>query len=275
MTHVEPADQLFPFTAAAHVFDGWTPPRGPFDPAGAWRQTWRILTLVGARADIGFVTLARRPDGPRRCELTFELHRVLSDNHRQRIEGALTCRTDALATPIEFTTRSWLEQPDGTTHAGSRMAVEGRYDGRRLDLHRGAQRSTTEVDVPLAANWGLFEAAQRWPGAALGPHEFTLLEHFDQLKRDQRIEPRARRTVRFGGQVLRRRTVEELERGLRVMTREDRVGGHELDLRMYHQLGRGIVPTVYAVDAEGRLQLWIAGLEACLLDASKEGADPR
>ena len=231
--------------AAARLKD-FKPPTAEFDPRGRWKLTYGVYTFAAIKAGTtpggrtGSLTLFREPrDGGSVVEVDFEKH--LIGGASQRVIARLVCRDDALATPSEwdYSSEFFDRAKDPLPAAGlekSAKILEG-----RVEIDDGKYTQLIQIDGPFTINWALFEAVGRLPRGPFAPLEFTLLDHFDQVK---------------GGQTLVYRKSLSME-----------LGDRDVRLHAFDQLGRGIVPWVYWVDDSGRLLAAISGLEAYILDS--------
>ncbi len=95
---------------------------------------------------------------------------------------------------------------------------------------------------PFALSWLLFDAVQKLPREKFEPINFTLIDHFDQIKPDNQISF-------HGSNVI------------------DIPKKEKLKLHVYDQLGNGIVPIVYYVDDFGRLLFVVSGIEVYILNS--------
>lgn len=225
---------------------GFTPPSGAFDPHGRWKLTYGVYTFAaitsgptpGSRT--GTLSMSREPrNGGSVVELDFE--KLLVGGSTQKVSARMVCRDDALATPTEWDCSSEFFDRQKKAMPQSGLKKSATSARGRIEIDDGKYTQAIEIDGPFTINWALFEAMGRLPRGPFAPLEFTMLDHFDQVK---------------GGQTLAFRK-----------SLSTKLGGRDVRLHAFDQLGRGIVPWVYWVDDSGRLLAAVAGLEAYILDS--------
>jgi hypothetical protein len=236
----------FTLDFVAQRLQDFKPPQGPFDPRGRWQLTYGVYTFAaitagtapGGRA--GTLSVFREPrDGGSVVELDFE--KLLVGGSSQKVVARLVCRDDALGTPAKWDCSSEFFDREKKPLPQSVLRKSARLAGGRVEIDDGRYTQAIEIDGPFTVNWALFEAVGRLPRGPFAPLEFTMLDHFDQVKRGQTLAFRKSLSLTLGGRDVR--------------------------LHAFDQLGRGIVPWVYWVDDSGRLLAALAGLEAYILDS--------
>ena len=236
----------FTLDFVAGRLQGFRPPSGEFDPRGRWKLTYGVYTFAavtsattpGSRT--GTLSVSREPrNGGSVVEMDFEQRLV--GGASERVVARLVCRDDALATPSEWSYSSeFFDRAKNPLPVGGLDKSASVAQGR-VEIDDGKYTQAIEIDGPFTVNWALFEAMGRLPRGPFEPLEFTMLDHFDQVKRGQTLAFRKSLSIKLG------------DRDVRV---------HAFD-----QLGRGIVPWVYWVDDAGRLLAALSGLEAYILDS--------
>ena len=104
------------------------------------------------------------------------------------------------------------------------------------------KKREVKIKQPVALSWLLFDAVQRLPRKKFTPVNFTLIDHFDQVKRNNIIS-----------------FYNTIEVDLPV--------GESIKLHSYKQFGKGILPVVYYVDDAGRLLFVISGIETYIINS--------
>ena len=225
---------------------GLKPPSGEFDPRGRWKLTYGVYTFAaitsgttpGSRT--GTLRMTREPrNGGSVVELDFE--KLLVGGSTQRVIARLVCRDDTLATPTKWACSSEFFDRQKKAMPQSDLKKSATCTGDHVEIEDGKYTQVIEIDGPFTVNWALFEAVGRLPRGPFAPLEFTMLDHFDQVKRGQTLAFRKSLSIKLGDRDVR--------------------------LHAFDQLGRGIVPWVYWVDDSGRLLAAVAGLEAYILDS--------
>jgi len=240
------ANRTKPFTLdilAPHL-KNFTPPQGAFDPEGKWYHIYRVYTLAGRSGWVGTLDLNRRNTEKKNFLLELRYQKYLPGQHTQITIGQLQCQMDELSTPTawKFACFTWdnHKKKIPNTNLGKFAAVKDDAivfrDGQTY--HRIVKPETYNI------NWALFDVVQRLPRRKRQTLSFALLDHFDQVKPNQ--------TLTYHG------------------TQEVFINNTTLRLHRFDQLGEGIVPWVYWVDASGRLLFVVSGLEAYILDAASD-----
>jgi len=227
----------FPLCTFPNVHKLLSPPEGPFDAAGPWKANYGIYTLAGRPGRLGSLSLRRHVGGQGRVAIDLQ--------HRKRLTGGeaiLTAKLqlatgNRLSTPVrwQFSRRVTAEQ--GLV-PGTQLAKSAVFASGKIEIGDG--RTTRRIAMPGAytLNWALFDAVTRLPREQTEPIEFTLIDHFDQVKPNHRLSFRESVDVTFSGK--------------------------PVTLHAYDHLGEGIVPWVYHVDDAGRLLVAVSGLEGYL-----------
>lgn len=236
-------ENLFTLNVIAPHLAGFRPPSSAHDPSGDWELTYKLYTLgaiAGPGGLAGSLTLRRKtkPDG--QFVLAIDYHKQVPQQMAAMESGEITCRANALATPDRWVWSSRIVSADGkpiehTPLQKSAIATDG-----AIEITDGPHRRRLSVDAPSTINWALFEAVGRLAREPFEPLRFVLLDHFDQVKRNQTLSFRE--------------------------TAEVALANRSLRLHAYDHLGEGIVPWIYWVDDAGRLVFAVSGLEAYLLE---------
>lgn len=222
----------------------FAPPAGPFDPSGPWELRWRILVTVGGMdggARSGTLQIRREP-GPDGSVTLRVVTRVIVGGLQQFVAtGILNCGSDDLTGVARWEMVSFIEDSKAGPIESTRIREHGvsHIEGARVT--RGGIRELYRCpNGPVfTSNWSLFDAVQRLAPDAV-PRPFDMLEDLTLLRRDQRITPGETREIRLGEQTMR--------------------------LRSFRQIGEGILPTHYWIDASGRLVFASCGLRGYLLE---------
>ncbi|MBN1418742.1 MAG: hypothetical protein JXP34_08190 [Planctomycetes bacterium] len=236
----DPAE-VFPLACMADLVRALAPPAGPFDPAGDRTLDFALHTIgqVGTnRAGSVRITRARREGGE--VTLAVEYRKIYPGRATGLVEAEMTCRADALSTPIRWRHAYGSIDAAGARIPSTRIEKTGTVEGDAIVFSDA--RSVRRVPRPPAytTNWALFDVIPRLPREPFDPIRFSLLDDFDEMKPDQVVSYRTAVDVRTKAGTLR--------------------------LHGYDHLGRGIVPTVYWTDGAGRLLIVAAGIEAFLFE---------
>jgi hypothetical protein len=223
-------------------------PQGPFNPAGAWKQNWEIC-LSSANKSPGTLVLEKKPRQDGTFDLLADWRVQQSMKSFQRLHAEVNCQADDLGTPMSWQAQSSILQSSGEPIDGLTIKQAVKVKDGVLELSFGGAGGDVRryADQPLktwSSNWSLLEAVQRLGGKEIKPMSFSMLEYLDGRKNEQ---------------VLSSLGVQEIT-----------LGGRNVRLRGYQQLGRGILPMEYWLDEQQRLVL-VLGRQQCLL-ATEEGA---
>jgi len=254
---------------------GFQPPTDPFDPQDDWELAYGIFSLGGSRTRavrigrVGNLRIRRRRDTNDGTVLNIDCEKRASGGYRRQVTAELHCRADALATPVRWSFASHTLSSDGELVENTALAKTAAAERGKVEIRDGKSRRTIDVPSAFTVNWALFEAVQRLPRKAFEPLRFTMLDHFDQVKRNQVLSYRKTADVLLGERRVLKHRWEQLEKGRVRKSSWALTGGQVVRLHAYDQVGAGIVPWVYWVDDQGRLLFVIAGLEAYILDSPK------
>lgn len=249
----------FPLPHFERALARFQPPTGPFDPHGAWVNTYDIWECSQGFAKLGEVRIARTPqEGGSRLEVRFH---KLAAGGSHRATMALECRTDLLGTPVRWEAETVLHDAQDAPIEDTRIRETAEVRDGTMVVRMGRREQRTAIPGLATMDWSLFEAVQRLPGAELQPTSFTLIDRVShQVKPGQRLSFGAAAKVEMGGKRVWREEKQELERGTVYRPVAVREGSVTVNFRVYHQTGHGIVPVTYWVDSSGRLLLVLTGL---------------
>jgi hypothetical protein len=252
------------------ALDGFTPPDEPFDPQGAWENAYTIHESSAGTRPIGAIRIARTLGDNGRARLRIEhTKRAIGGSLHATME--LTCRTDALATPAEWTLETVVHDTEDQPIEDTRLAETGTALDDALEVLIGDDKRRLPVDAPYTFQWSLFDAVQRLGREGLRPLPFTLVDRLTyEIKPGHTLAPRKAAEMELGG----RRTWKEEARALEVGTVYRPVPAREgavlTRMQAYEQLGEGILPIVYWVNERGRLLFILSGLIGYVFDPDAE-----
>jgi hypothetical protein len=235
-----PADH-FPLNLLAEPLSAFQAPSAPFDPRADAELAYGVYTLAGRPGRAGSLRVQRTSAAEDFCALHVRYEKHLPGNARQHVSARMQCRSDIISTPVSWTFTAELSRPSGPALAKTRTQKRGLAIDGRIEIADDAARRRIAVGKAYTINWALFDAVGRLPRKPFEPLQFTMLDHFDQVKRNQRLSYRTTADVRLGGATVR--------------------------LHAYDHLGEGIVPWVYWVDDPGRLLFAVSGIEAYLWES--------
>jgi len=217
------------------ALEDFSPPTAPFDAEGTWVNSYR-LWLVQQFLGCGSLRLRREPIGADGVRLGVDLAIAEHGGYLRRTRATLECANGALCTPRSWALESQSLDLDDRPAKATRFSEAGTVRDGVVETRIGDRTRRDSVPQPVTSNWSLFEAVQRLDGEKTPPLKFAMLEEMDLLKPDQRLEFREAKAFEVNGRTLR--------------------------LRGYQQIGRGILPWQYWVDAAGRLLFAFSGVRA-------------
>ena len=247
MTPTKPLPEHFPLDSLGPLLGKYTPPEGTFVPGAAWTQTYGVYTLAGRKPGgrrIGELELRRTVDGRGGVAIHVHYDRSLTGGAQKTVGTIHTRVDDTLNQPGTWNFQTQLLDAAGKPIARTGQTKTGKIVAGVVQITDAAGTRQHKVPGRCAMNWGLFDAVQRLGGEKTKPLAFTLIDHFDQVKPEYTLSYRKMLDVP--------------------------VGKRKIRLTAYDQLGRGNVPWVYWVDPRGRLLFVVAGLEAYMLETSRQ-----
>ena len=218
-------------------------PTGPFDPKGELTSNFIIWMAQNTDkyASVGSLRFHKSNASSGNIQLQVDQSIRLNPPRNWGITTAsLTCRDDALSTPVNWKVASKVTHDAGKIVDLTEVSITGKAAGGIITLHREKDRQI-KMPGPFTSNWSLIDAVQRLPFDSK-VLKFDLLEDLELHRPEQRLAP---------GQ-----------------TAEVELGGRTIKLHSFEQVGRGIPPTTYWLDDQHRLVFVIAGLRALLYDSN-------
>ncbi|MFW6161148.1 MAG: hypothetical protein ACODAJ_00165, partial [Planctomycetota bacterium] len=200
--------------------------------------------------------------------LGVEVRKTASGKFQTAVSAKIRCRPDALATPTGWRVTFRTLGPDKKPFPGTRIEKTATVANGRIEIRDGTTSRSLSAPEAFTVHWALFDAVQRLPRGAFEPKAFTLLDNFDEPKPHHTLSYRKSVELLLGGRRVQRHRWQELEKGRIRKTVWVREGDRPVPLHAYDHLGDGIVPEVYFVDAQGRLLIVAAGLEAYIWEGA-------
>lgn len=230
--------------------EAWTPPQGPFDPAGAWTLRYARHALIPERNG--------EPGGGPAGSLLIEqktgtsvLRLIATENvaagfSSPTYTALIDCANDTLLTPQRWSLAiRWEAGKLAKIHPGELdQTRSGRIDGKDL-VFKGTKERRLPAPGRWTSLWNLFAAVPRLPFDAASALTFDLFEGLDLHKPGQRLAYSGPQTVELNGQ--------------------------SLALHVFEQTGRGVLPWHWWLDEQHRVVLASGGQRAYLLDSAKKG----
>lgn len=226
----------------------FSPPRGEFDPEGAWEHTYDVYPVYGkwgehSEEHKGRCRIKREVAGDVgsfRLEVSSEVTYLdygygIHPTRSQLTTVRLRCKNDWLSTLQSWELKSVALGDKGEARPLSQMVETGFFADGTIKL-TSAKVKTREICVSgnLTSNWSLFDAVQRLAGKEPPSGSFTMLEDLRLVRAGQRLS--------LDGEA------------------EFELGGRKTRLYGYHQIGEGILPIHYWLDEESRLLFALGGV---------------
>jgi len=221
-------------------------PADPFDPTGDWQLDYGVYTFASQSKQqltgglVGRMRLARKALAEGEANLTLDYEKN-GPGTVQKVAGEIRCRTDALSTPVRWEYSAEVVDSQGKPYENSKIAKRAEAADGRVEIADTHSVRRFAINGPSTINWAVWDAVMRMAREPAEPIHFSMLDHFDQLKR--------RQTLAF------RKSV--------VVT----LRGRHVTLHAFEHVGEGIVPWIYWVDDQGRLLFVVSGLEVYVLGA--------
>jgi hypothetical protein len=260
------ADDLsFPLARLGRFLREMPVPAEGFDAKGSHATEYGVLTLTGRGSGTGRLHIGRTADaaGPT-IDVVYEKRMI--DGGMHRTESRIRCRDDALLTPRSWTVSSTVTGPKGEAVPDLTDTATFRIEGDELVSAAGEREVRRPLPPgPRALNWALFAAAGVLGRDRASVPEFTLIDHFDQVKPGHALRFRGTGDLVIGGHDRVEFDPTPLERGRLLRPVRRLAGATRLPCNMVAQTGPGIVPIIYITDPEGRLLIASSGLEAYIV----------
>ena len=156
----------FSLNKIGKVLETYVLDAGEFDPAGAYRHTYDICTILqdNAFASEGQITLERVPgeNGTFTLKILCD-RRTIHNPHSFIMEAELACINDQLSTPVswEFSSKIALS-PEDAPYLMSGQAKSGKVTAGEviIEAHNG-QIKRTAIPGDHTCKWCLLDAVQR------------------------------------------------------------------------------------------------------------------
>ena len=197
--------------------------------------TYGMFSIPGGRAgQIGTMRMRRRT-GEKGCVLKIEMTDGQCRGCAQLLNATIHCKEDDLSTPLKWEiAEEMFEGKKAVPH--TKISKSGSVQDATINVVDKTGTQKIKVSGAYTINWALFDAVGRLPRRKFKPIEFDMIDHFDQLKPDNKLYYRTSQKVRFSD--------------------------GEITVHMFDHFGFGIVPWTYFVNDNGLMVLAAGGLEA-------------
>lgn len=221
------------YLADYELLAGFRWPEQKHDPTRDWALGYVAYIFPNPKRPPlgwGHVSLAKRDSARAGC---FDLSIIseIADDFRywQQLDATLTCRSDATATPVAWSAKSFARTPEGEAIAESVLVQSGAVEGSAIVHTLNGATVRNAFASPLIEARALYTVVMALP-AEFAPIDFTLLDDLRMAKAGHRLQP--------GG------------------TKEFTHAGETRRLRRVLHSGRGIFPAEYWVDEKSGVLLF-------------------
>ena len=216
-----------------------------FNPRANWVNTYRIWTCHGFREtgnqNAGFIRI-KRLAGKSDATFTLKIHQQLAetDGIVNVIDVEIQCQNDLLASPVRWRLSSCFIGPDGRSQDELSIQEKAGIEENVMILQTGSRTLKRKVPSRLTCDFCIFEAVQRMNFDKEISLSFDMLEGLSLLKQDQKLSYRGAYPMNLGGK--------------------------NMSLQRFDQLGNGILPCEYWLDNDHRLMAVTSMNKAYILD---------
>ncbi|RLD09266.1 MAG: hypothetical protein DRI44_08870 [Chlamydiae bacterium] len=228
----------YPLNILKYYLKDYIPPKKSFDPNGKWENKYKMFSLASGRAGhAGTLIFKRKLLSKSEAFIELNFDKAGINRNWQKVNAKMKFKTDLLSSPVKWQYEAKMTNPKGGVIKNTEIKEYAINDNNEINFVWNDKRKKIITSRNIALNWLLFDAVQRMPRKDFGGTAFTLIDHFDQPKPNNKITFR-----------------DEIEINV--------AKGEILKLFTYKQLGTGILPIVYYVDKYGRLLFVVSGIEA-------------
>jgi hypothetical protein len=205
-------------------------------------QSFGIYTLASASAvRLGTLNIQRKQNAEKQKRLAVYVRRstVAGCFHETRAKIDYI-DSGNLSRPFGWNYSCDLKNRFGNSIKNMFISKQGFADDNTVTIKNNRGTRKINISGDFTINWLLFETMSRLRLDSSKKYEFSMLDHFDQLKNDQQIC---------------------YSQSTKLNLADEAVVMHIFD-----HTGNGIVPWVYWVDEQGSLILAVSGIEAYVAD---------
>jgi len=221
-----------------------------FDPQAYWVNMYRIWTCHGFREsgnqNVGFLRIERtagKANQPIILKVRQEV--IQTDGLLHTLDAKIKCLNNQLASPVQWHLRSNFLDPNRQNIHDLGTDEIAVIDGNIINIRaRGGHKFRREVRGLLTSDWCLFEAVQRLKFDKEPSLNFDMLEGLGLLKQGQCLSYSGAYPMKMGGK--------------------------NVSLHRFDQLGDGILPYEYWLDNNLRLVAVTSMNKAYILDGQAE-----
>jgi hypothetical protein len=242
--------------ALQHFLSGFAPgmmdfyvPEGKFDPAGSWKQVYRMWSIqprISPKTIDGYLTLRRESrDGG--IALDVEQQTLMKGTGAGPIhsrpfaywhKASIQCQANRWCTPQRWTAETWGTDQEKNVEPLTHVKFAAEVLGQEIRFS-GIQNPAVHVAADWTMDWTLLEALQRLPAEENGNLAFDMIEDLDLLRPGQQLT--------F------------------IRPFEANLAGKATQVYGFCQIGTGTLPITYLLDQNHRLLLAMHNIRAFIL----------
>lgn len=209
-------------------------PEEAFNPMGNWEQSWRIwMPFRGKPGETSGYLSVTRNIADHSGKVEYGVEQAISENKQwmHLTKVAIKARNNQYGTPLNWEA------------ATEYIKAPGKGFKEEVGAYQSSNLTNEKEDICL--NFTLLDTVQRMKMEGVKELNFTLFDELDKEKKNHSIRYKEDTTIQIGG-----KTVE---------------------VHCYEQIGEGMLPWMYYVDANGRLLLAINGMRVLIADVECKG----
>jgi hypothetical protein len=217
---------------------------GGYSPEGTWTQKYHIMTCHGytnrSNTIRGYISLERKTSTTAGSfDLSIHYETECDKSILNTIEAEVECTLNDIASPKQWTLTSQFTKGGANIGRDCSTDAQVSVNGDQLDILKNGVTSSGEGSLQLAADWCIFEAVQRLAFSKDVSLAFDQLDGLSVLKKNQKLTYLGEET--------------------------QKINGSNMQLHCFVQIGEGVLPYEYWLDADHRLCFVTTGDRAYIL----------
>ncbi|MFA8436865.1 MAG: sulfatase [Marinifilaceae bacterium] len=207
-------------------------PEETFNPTGNWEQTWRVwLPFRGKVGEASGYIGVKRSVAENSSGVNYSVEQAISENNQWMhfTKVNIRAKNNAQGTPV------------GWKAVSEYIKAPSRGPQEELRSYKTADGSSLDREGDnVCISFTLLDTVQRMSVNGVKELAFTLLDELDKKKKNHVLRYKEETSIQ--------------------------IGGREVAVRCYEQIGEGTLPWMYYVDGNGRLLLAISGMRVLIAD---------
>lgn len=210
---------------------------------------YKLYNLYGENvAYAGTLSINAAAKGKNR-QLKFTVSRLANNGIKNQnqiykyiVAGDVLCQNNATLSPLKWNISSKISlSNDGDALNGTGLKYEGEIKNEEITLKAGKKIIKKAIgSIPISWKWGLLAVVQKMAKESLQELQFSMLDEFDAIYKNQKLKFRKMVSLDCGNNRL-------------------------IDFKVFVLTGDGVIPTVYWVDNLNRCIFVISGMEAYVM----------